>query len=161
MTIEFLQLLLLIIIANGAPILIRVPFNVRFKLAVDFGKKLPDGQRVFGSSKTWLGIFSALAATSVAAWLFGFSSQTGLLIASCAVAGDLASSFVKRRLAMPPSSMAPLLDQVPESLFPALMVRELFNLDLATVILLVFIFIISELTLSLILYRWGLRNRPY
>jgi len=160
-SIELFQLLLLIIIANGAPILIHRLFNDVFKLAVDFGQKLPDKKPVFGPSKTWRGIFAALAATSAAAWLLGYSANTGLLVAIYAVVGDLLSSFIKRRLAMQPSSMAPLLDQVPESLFPALMLMDVFNLDIFSVILLVLIFIITELLLSHIFYKWGVRKRPY
>ncbi len=161
MTIELLHLLLLIIIANGAPILIRVLLNDGFKLAVDFGQKLPDNKRLFGPSKTWRGIFAALPATTVAAWLLGYSADTGLLVAVYVVLGDLLSSFIKRRLGMRPSSMAPLLDQVPESLFPALMMMEVFNLNISSVMLLVLIFIITELILSHIFYKWGLRRRPY
>lgn len=161
MIVELFNLLLLIIIANGAPILIRVLLNENFNLAVDFGQELPDKRRVFGPSKTWRGIFAALFATTVAAWLLGYSPETGLLVAVYAVLGDLLSSFIKRRLAMPPSSMAPLLDQVPESLFPAFMMRQDFNLDLFSVMLLVLIFVIVELVLSRTLYKWGIRRRPY
>jgi hypothetical protein len=39
------------------------------------------------------------------------------------MAGDLLSSFVKRRLNLPPSSRATGLDQIPESLLPALVCR--------------------------------------
>lgn len=161
MTIELLQLLLLIIIANGAPILASLLLNDSFDLAVDFNQVLPDKRPVFGSSKTWRGIIAALVATAAAAWLFGYHPETGVLVASYAVLGDLVSSFIKRRLSMPPSSMAPLLDQVPESLFPAFMMMAVFNLDILAVILLVLIFIIIELGLSHILYKWGVRKRPY
>lgn len=161
MSIEFFLLLLLIIIANGTPILARWLLGDSFKLAVDFGQKLPDKKRLFGASKTWRGVISALLVTSVAAWIFSYSLQTGLLVAIYAISGDLFSSFIKRRLSMKPSSMAPLLDQVPESLFPALMMQQVFNLDTLAVIPLVLTFVIIELMLSHILYRWGLRERPY
>jgi CDP-2,3-bis-(O-geranylgeranyl)-sn-glycerol synthase len=160
-TIESLQLLTLIIIANGSPILIRLLLNDSFDLAVDFGQKLPDNRRVFGDSKTWRGIIAALVSTAIAAWLFGYLVTTGLLVAAYAVLGDLIASFIKRRLSMPPSSMAPLLDQVPESLLPAWMLMHVFKLDMMSVILLVLTFIIVELSLSHILYRWGVRKRPY
>lgn len=161
MSIELLHLLLLIIIANGAPIVIRVLLNDSFNLAVDFGVKLPDNKPIFGSSKTWRGIFSALASTPIAAWLFGYSPETGLLVATYAVLGDLTSSFIKRRLAMAPSSRAPMLDQVPESLFPALMMMQTFKLTISSLILLILIFVITEILLSYILYQWGIRKRPY
>jgi len=161
MTPELLQLLLLIIIANGSPVLIREVINNNFSLALDLGKKLPDKKRIFGDSKTWRGIVAALVSTTIVAWLLGYHAETGLLVAIYAITGDLFSSFIKRRLAMQPSSMAPLLDQVPESLFPALMLMETFNLDISSVVLLVLIFVIVELVLSRILYRWGMRKHPY
>ena len=161
MTIEFLQLLILIIIANGAPIVIRVLLNNRFSIAVDFGYKLPDNNPIFGESKTWRGVIAAIVATSAAAWLMGYSSFTGALVASYAVLGDLISSFIKRRLSRPPSSMALLLDQIPESLFPAVMMMQVFKLDISAIIQLVLTFIIIELLLSHILYKWGIRERPY
>lgn len=161
MTLEFLSLLLLIIIANGAPILIRWLFNDSFNLAIDLNHKLPDKNRIFGDSKTWRGLIAALLATTIAAWLLGYPAQTGSLIALYAMLGDLSSSFLKRRLSMPPSSMALFLDQIPESLLPALMVMHIFNLELSSVMLLILTFVIIELALSFILYRWGLRNRPY
>ncbi len=135
MTIEFLQLLLLIIIANGAPILMRVLLKDALNLAVDFGNKLSDSNRIFGSSKTWRGVFAALVATSASAWLLGYYPETGLLIAVYAILGDLLSSFIKRRLAMAPSSKAPLLDQVPESFFPAFMMMQTFNIAISWVLI--------------------------
>ena len=161
MTVEFFQLLLLIIIANGAPILLSALLNDAFKLAVDFGQRLPDNNRIFGPSKTWRGIFSAFIVTAFAAWLLGYSPKTGLLVALYVVLGDLFSSFIKRRLSMEPSSMAPLLDQVPESLLPAYMLMSVFSLNISAVMLLVLTFVIVELFLSHILYKWGLRKRPY
>lgn len=161
MTVELFKLLLLIIIANGAPILIYVLLKNNFNLAVDFGKKLPDRQRVFGRSKTWRGIFASIIATAIAAWLLGYSPQTGMWVAGYAILGDLLSSFIKRRMALAASSKAPLLDQIPESLFPALMLRQTFNLDTFAVLLLVSLFIITELAISKLLYSWGLRRRPY
>jgi len=161
MSIELLHLLLLIIIANCAPIIIRVLLNDSFNLTVDFGIKLPDDKYIFGPSKTWRGIISALIFTPITAWLLGYTAETGLLVAVYAILGDLTSSFIKRRLAMPPSSMAPLLDQVPESLFPAIMMMQTFKLTISSLMLLILIFVIVELLLSYTLYRCGIRKRPY
>lgn len=161
MTSGLFHLLLLIIIANGAPILIRVLLKNRFDTAVDFGQKLPDGHDIFGTSKTWRGVLAAITATPIAGWLLGYALEIGLWVAVYAVIGDLLSSFLKRRLAMEPSSMAFIVDQVPESLLPGLMMMEVFKLDLQSVLLMVLIFIIIELFLSHILYKWGIRKRPY
>lgn len=161
MSVDFLSLLLLIIIANGAPIVTRWLLNDQLDLAVDLKLTLPDKNRLFGASKTWRGILAALFITTIIAWLLNYPVQTGLLIASYAMLGDLTSSFIKRRLLLPPSSKAALLDQVPESLLPALMMMHTFNLGLLSVLLLVLTFIIIELFLSHLLYKWGLRNRSH
>jgi len=160
-SIELLQLLLLIIIANGSPIIMRALLKTRFNTAIDFNHKLPDGQPVFGESKTWRGLIAACFFTTIAAVLLGYNAETGLWVAIYAILGDLISSFIKRRLHRPVSSMAMLLDQVPESLFPALMLAETFMLDLSAVMELVLIFIITELMLSHVLYKWGIRKQPY
>ena len=86
---------------------------------------------------------------------------TGALIAVYAILGDLFSSFIKRRLGLAPSSMAPLIDQVPESLLPALMLKDSFGLDTKAIMILVSAFIVADLILSKVLYRLGIRNRPY
>ncbi len=161
MSIEFFHLLLLIVIANGTPILSRRLFNDKFNLAIDFGLKLADNNPLFGTSKTWRGAISSLITTAAFSWLLGYPAITGLLIAAFAIVGDLLSSFIKRRMAMESSSMAPLLDQVPESLLPAIMTMHTFNLTITSIILIVLIFIIIELVLSHILYKYGIRKRPY
>ena len=77
------------------------------------------------------------------------------------MAGDLFSSFVKRRLNLPPSSQALGLDQVPESLFPMLACRAALSLTIADIVLGVGIFFIGELILSRFLYQAHVRDEPY
>lgn len=157
----FVHLLLLIIVANGAPVLLRFFLRDRLDAPVDFGAVLPDGRRLFGRSKTWRGVAGALLATAVMAVPLGYSAWIGGTVAVFAILGDLISSLIKRRLGMRPSCMAPLLDQAPESLLPALVVMQDFALDDMQVIALVAVFVVVELLLSLVLYRLGVRSRPY
>ena len=77
------------------------------------------------------------------------------------MAGDLFSSFVKRRLNLRPSSRALGLDQVPESLFPLLACRDVLSLTAADIALAVGIFFVGELILSRLLYKAHLRDEPY
>ncbi|MBX3616495.1 CDP-archaeol synthase [Nitrosomonas sp.] len=160
MPIEFLQLLFLIITANGAPVLVRLLLKDHLDLAIDFGAKFVDGNRIFGSSKTWRGIIAALLATSIAAFLLEHSLETGFQIAVFAIFGDLLSSFIKRRLGMKSSSKAFLLDQVPESLLPAVMMKHSFALAPVDILFLVFIFVVIDLVMTYILYHWRiLKNK--
>lgn len=161
MSVNLIYLLLLIMVANGAPIILRVLMGHRLDFAIDCGLLLPDSNRLFGSSKTWRGVIGAVILTSIGAVLLGYPASTGAQIAIYAMLGDILSSFIKRRLGMAPSSMAPLLDQVPESLLPAMMFMDAFELDFQSIIILVCVFIIMELLLSYILFKLGIRNRPY
>jgi CDP-2,3-bis-(O-geranylgeranyl)-sn-glycerol synthase len=84
-----------------------------------------------------------------------------VLVGVAAMAGDLFSSFTKRRLGLAPSSMALGLDQIPESLFPLLACRLLLPLSFFDVVAGVTLFFIGGLILSRILFRFNLRDRPY
>ncbi len=156
-----LQLLLLIIVANGAPIILRDLLHARFDRPLDSGALFIDGQRWLGDSKTWRGVIGSILATTVVAWLLDLPAATGAAVGVLSMGGDILASFTKRRLRLAPSSMAPLLDQIPESLLPALALRRTFNLDIISVLALVGLFIVFELSVSVILYRMGIRKRPY
>jgi CDP-diglyceride synthetase len=115
-----LKFVLLLAIANGTPVLAEKLLGRFLSYPLDAGKTFVDGRPLFGSSKTIRGIAIAVIATSACAPVLGITWPTGSLIGVAAMAGDLVSSFVKRRMGRPPSSRALGLDQIPESLLPAL-----------------------------------------
>lgn len=157
----FVDLLLLIIVANAAPVVVRQLLNDRYAWPVDGGNRLADQQPLLGSSKTWRGIIASLVVTSLCAALLGHPVYVGFVVSLFAIGGDLFSSFVKRRLRKEPSSMALGLDQVPESLFPAMIMAPGLGLSVIDVALLVITFFVAELMLSYLLYHLGLRKKPY
>src|SRR5512141_1492260 len=156
-----LQLLVLLMLANGTPIVATKIFGPRIARPLDAGIVFFDGRPVFGHSKTIRGILASIFITTIGAPLIGISPTIGAIVASTAMAGDLFSSFVKRRLNFPPSSQALGLDQVPESLFPMLACRGALSLTIADITLGVGIFFVGELLLSRLLYHVNLRDRPY
>ena len=158
---HILQLLILLAFANGTPIVVKKILGPRLDRPLDAGILFFDGRPVFGHSKTIRGILASILITTIGAPLIGMSPIIGAIVASAAMAGDLFSSFVKRRLNFPPSSQALGLDQVPESLFPMLACRDALSLTIADIALGVGIFFIGELILSRLLYRIHLRDRPY
>jgi CDP-2,3-bis-(O-geranylgeranyl)-sn-glycerol synthase len=158
---SFIHLLFMIIVANASPIITRKLFHNKWNHAIDGGVIFIDGQPLLGNSKTWRGIIGSVIITSIVGVALGYSIQTGALISLLAMTGDLSSSFIKRRLSMPISSMAPLLDQIPESFLPAIIMMQSFKLSLSSVSILVVLFIIFELGASIILYKWGIRKHPY
>jgi CDP-2,3-bis-(O-geranylgeranyl)-sn-glycerol synthase len=155
------QLLCLLLAANGAPILLKKWLADGGALAVDGGFALWDGRPLFGPSKTWRGLAGALVLTPVAAIILGFPPRIGLSIGLWAMAGDLCSSFFKRRLGVAPSGMVPLVDQIPEALFPLLAVRGEVGLGLREVMWLVVWFVVLEVLLSRVLYRLRIREQPH
>lgn len=161
MALSVAKLLLLIVVANGAPILVAWLCRGRLARPVDGGRRGRDGAPLLGPSKTWRGLAAAVLAGGLVAPLLGLSAALGALIAAAAMAGDLLSSYLKRRLGMQSSARAPGLDQVPESLLPALVATPALGLSLTDVLTTVTGFFMLELLLSRLLYRWGLRRRPY
>jgi CDP-diglyceride synthetase len=158
---HILQILVLLTFANGTPIVAKKIFGSRFALPLDAGIIFFDGRPVFGASKTMRGIVVSILITSAIAPFIGLDLTIGAIVASSAMAGDLFSSFVKRRLNFQPSSQALGLDQVPESLFPLLACRDAFSLTIADIALGVGIFFIGALILSRLLFRAHLRDEPY
>lgn len=156
-----LQVLLLIIIANAAPVLMSYLFSHRESSAIDAGLNLPDGKRLFGPTKTWRGLIASVVMTIALAFLINLPVLSGLLISITAMCGDLTSSFIKRRLGYAPSSQVIVLDQLLESLFPAIAGSWFWPLDLMQVIIIVVSFLILEIVLSKLLYKIGVRKRPY
>jgi hypothetical protein len=135
-----LQLMGLLTVANGAPVVAKKILGSRFALPLDFGLMFFDGRPLFGPSKTIRGIVVAVLAAAVGAPLIGLAPIVGTTAAGAAMAGDLFSSFVKRRLNLPPSSQALGFDQIPESLLPMLACRDALSLTAVDIALGVAVF---------------------
>jgi CDP-diglyceride synthetase len=157
---ELFKILVLSALANGTPLAAKKIFASRLSYPVDAGATLADGRPLFGPSKTVRGLLASILVTTACAPLIGLPASIGAIAAAAAMAGDLFSSFVKRRLNFPPSSQAIGLDQVPESLFPMLACRHALSLTMIDIVLGVVIFFAGELILSILLYRLNLRDRP-
>jgi CDP-2,3-bis-(O-geranylgeranyl)-sn-glycerol synthase len=158
---HILQLLVLMTLANGTPIVAKKIFGPRFSFPLDAGTIFFDGRPLFGHSKTIRGTVVSILVTTASAPLIGLDLTIGAMVAGAAMAGDLFSSFVKRRLNLPSSAQALGLDQVPESLFPMLACRDALSLTIADITLGVGIFFIGALILSGLLFRAHLRDEPY
>jgi CDP-diglyceride synthetase len=156
-----IQAIALLAVANGAPVLSNKLMGKRWAWPVDNELKLRDGYRLFGNSKTWRGLCSAVFFTTLAAILSGLEPLTGALFGALAMVGDLLASFLKRRMGRAESSRARGLDTVPESLLPILLLKDTLALSLIDIMLVVAIFFLIEELASPILYRLHIRKRPY
>lgn len=142
------KLLLLVILANGAPLVLNVLLGRRWAAPLDGGARLADGRPLLGESKTVRGVAAGLALPTACAPLMGLTVDVGLTVGGLAMLGDLATSFLKRRLDLAPSTNVPLLDQLPECLLPLLALRARFALSWLIVLELVAIFVIINLALT-------------
>lgn len=156
-----IKILFLLLLANGTPVIVKKLLRSRWAYPLDGGRKFVDGKALFGNSKTIRGIISSVLVTSAGAALIGYSIQTGILFAAASLSGDLVSSFIKRRLNIPPSSRALGLDQLPESILPLIICWQALELNIPTAMTIVLIFFWGELVLSLILFRLNIRDHPY
>lgn len=155
------RLLLLLVASNAAPVLATWALQRRWAWPLDLGWRLPDRQPLFGSAKTWRGVFAALLSAWGLAVLLGFGSVFGVVFGLLVVAGDLFSSFAKRRMGMAPSSRCLGLDQLPESFLPCGYAVVVLRMDWWWALLLPLAFMLIEILVSKPLFLLNIRQRPY
>ena len=131
MTIGFIRVdvFLLLVVANGAPLLYSIAFGGRCATPIDGGRLLRDGRPVFGTHKTWRGLVGGAVATGAVGGLLPIGILTAAAFGFSALLGDLLSSFIKRRAGYGSGRDSPLLDQVPEALLPMLAFYGALGLD--------------------------------
>ena len=89
---------------------------------MDFGKRWRDGERILGDGKTWEGfILGTVGGGAIGLFVYPlFSVQYNpFLVALVSMLGDVAGSFVKRRMGLKRGEDAPLIDQI-DFLLPVL-----------------------------------------
>ncbi|MDP2717151.1 MAG: CDP-2,3-bis-(O-geranylgeranyl)-sn-glycerol synthase [Candidatus Micrarchaeota archaeon] len=173
---DYVALLLFILpayVSNGVPVLFKG------RTPIDLGEKLHDGQRFFGASKTVRGFLAGVAAGTVSGIILAKAfpaelvfldvnqkAALGFLLAVGAMAGDLAGSFVKRRLAVPSGGKIRFLDQMP-FLLVALLFSVLAFPVLASEIRvdgLVFLMLVTALLhrfVNWLAFSFGLKSVPW
>ncbi|HET6472329.1 MAG TPA: CDP-archaeol synthase [Pseudomonadales bacterium] len=154
-------LLLLVGAANTAPLVAKKLFGSRWAAPLDCGVVLPDGAPLFGASKTVRGALVGVLAPTLLAPLVGHTLVDGCIVGIGAMTGDLLSSFLKRRMHLPPSGRAVGLDQLPEVLLPAWLARDAFALSGVDIALTGALFFVLEVVLAKVAFRIRLRDRPY
>jgi CDP-2,3-bis-(O-geranylgeranyl)-sn-glycerol synthase len=155
------QGLVIVLAANGAPLLAKKIFGTIAAQPLDFGALFPDGRPIFGPSKTIRGVVFSVAAAMGAGLILGLAWNVGALAGAGAMAGDSFSSFIKRRLALPPESRALGLDQAPEAIFALLACKGALGLGAGDLVLATALFLIGEIVGSPLLFALKIRDRPY
>ncbi len=158
---SILEIVFLLLVAHGAPVVADCIFRQKFDFALDGRRVYADGQRILGDSKTLRGLVVAVTSAAVAALLIGHSIKIGLLVGLCSMVGDLATSFLKRRMRLPASSQVVGLDYLPEALLPAVMLAMKYNIAAADVVVITGMFVLLATALSPILFTLGIRRQPF
>lgn len=161
-----LQLILPAMAANGAPVV--ALRYVRGAHPIDFNLRFLDGRRLLGDGKTWEGLFSGLAAgLVVSAIIAGFAGNTGFIViglisSAGALLGDMAGSFIKRRLNMPRGAPAPLLDQL-DFYAGALLLLYMLGVEVQLLpsIVLAAIILVLHVGTNYMAYKLGLKSVPW
>ena len=143
-----LDLLLLLIVANGAPVVLGLLLRQRFAWPLDAGRNFFDGRRLFGASKTLRGVLFSLMVTALVAPLAGLDRTSGALFGLLAMVGDLTSSFIKRRLGYSSGCALPLLDHLPEACLPVLLLAPVTGATVSEMALAIAAFILLDLLVS-------------
>lgn len=147
------------LLSNAAPVLARLALGTHLAWRIDAGRRLADGQPLLGVAKTYRGIAAALLVAAPAAELLGLGWRLGLVIASTAMAGDLLSSFIKRRLGKPVHAESLLLDGIPEVLLPMLAVAVPLALTWLDGLVVILGFVTLHALLERLVVRWRPRLR--
>jgi len=155
------ELLLLLIVANGSPVLVSLLLRRRLSAPIDGGRCFWDGQRLFGYTKTWRGLVVSVLLTALVAHWFGLGAIFGAAFGLLAMVGDLLSSFIKRRFRMASSTRFIGLDQLPEALLPLMLARPVYDMSWWVVLIIAVIFMLLNMGFSPMLYRLGIRSRPH
>jgi len=126
---------------------------------LDMGKKFLDGRRILGDGKTARGFVGGLIVGTIVGLLQGVAR--GFLLALGALLGDLASSFIKRRLGIERGGAAPGLDQL-SFVVAALILASPVKVPPWQVIAVILIITPPiHLATNFIGYKLGLKSRPY
>jgi len=150
------------LIANGSPVLIRKGYPI------DFKRKFFDGRRILGDGKTFegfaLGLFFGTYTGFVEALVFYDEKFVliGVISSLGALLGDIAGSFVKRRLGLKRGAKAPLLDQL-DFVYGAALVLSIFGFEFNILSFIIFqiIVIILHVITNRIAYVLKLKPVPW
>jgi CDP-archaeol synthase len=87
--IDELHAFALLIAANAVPVIVAKLARERGAAPLDFGLVMPDGQRLFGSHKTWRGLLSGIAACALLALYLGIPVWVGAGFAAVSLAAEI------------------------------------------------------------------------
>ncbi len=145
---------------------------------IDFGRNFSDGRRVFGDGKTLMGLAAGIAFGTIAGNVQGYLAGSGavpvymagdvlrytiagFLLATGALLGDLASSFVKRRLGMKRGAKFFPVDQLDFIAGSLLLASIVYVPSLTTIAILVVLTPAIHLIFNFTAHRLRVKHEPW
>jgi CDP-2,3-bis-(O-geranylgeranyl)-sn-glycerol synthase len=167
-------------VANAVPVL------VGGGTPIDLGHCFVDSRRIFGDGKTIrgfaggliggillgtfeaftsgyviLGLEKSIVLSLIQAEILQCTPLRAFLISIGALLGDLAGSFIKRRMGLRRGAPVPLLDQLMFLIVALLLVSLTYQVPLEYVIILLILTPLIHLTSNIISYLLGLKKVPW
>ena len=127
---------------------------------IDLGKKFIDGRRILGDGKTFRGFILALAAGTLVG-AFQARPVLGLIMSLGAMLGDMAVSFLKRRLGMERGAPLPVGDQLDFVAGAVALTNLVAVIPLDYIIAIVVVTPPIHLGTNALAYALGLKERPW
>jgi hypothetical protein len=147
--------LALLTASNAVPVIVAQLLRDRWSAPLDFGYVMADGERLFGSHKTWRGLISGMLACIAVATLVDLPIWVGAGFAAASLLADSVSSAIKRRMHLKPGAEYFGLDQLGEALLPLVLFARPLSLAEAEIVGIVIAFVILDVaTAKLRHQRW-------
>lgn len=155
-----LKILLLLWAVNFAPPFLAYLLREKWNAPLDGGRIFLDGKPLLGSHKTIRGVCAAAFMGMSAGLILGFPLWLGLSAGLLSMAGDLVSSFLKRRMGMASGSVFAGLDQIFEGAFPFIVIAPYCDLHWGEVSILLVLFCLGAYVGAWFLKEF-LLGKPY
>lgn len=146
--IEAVHALALLIAANATPVIAAKLADERWSAPLDFGCVLADGERLFGSHKTWRGLVSGILAAVITAAVMGVPLWLGAGFAMASLLADALSSAIKRRMKLRPGTEYLGLDQLGEALLPLILFARALSLNAEEVAVATVVFSVLDVAVT-------------
>ncbi len=146
------------------------------KTPLDFNMKFADKKPILGKGKTWRGSIMGIAAGTLIAYIqtiiqsnynidsLNLTEMTltlGFLLSSGAIIGDIAKSFIKRRMNIERGKMLPILDQIDFVIGALIFASFATSIRIETVITLIIITPAVHRIANIIAYKLKLKKVPW